>query len=64
MGNGILDFLLAAFALYMIVEGSLLSLFPDLLKRAIGMLPESTLRKIGLGMLLTGLALAWLFVRA
>ena len=63
MGGDILEFLLAALALYLIVEGSILALFPDILKRAIALVPEPTLRKIGIGFLLTGMMLAWLFVR-
>ena len=60
MGGDIGEFLVAALALYLVVEGSLIALFPDLMKRAMAMVPESTLRKIGLVFLLIGMALVWL----
>ncbi|MDX5362330.1 MAG: DUF2065 domain-containing protein [Alphaproteobacteria bacterium] len=55
--------LLAAFGLMLVIEGALYALFPGLPRRVIALVaatPEETVRRLGLGVAVAGVALVWL----
>lgn len=63
MDFGFGELLLAAFGLYLLIEGATVAMFPEGVQRAMAMirqLPPATLRNIGLGMAVFGLILVWL----
>lgn len=55
--------LLAAVGLMLVLEGALYALFPGLPRRVIEVVaatPERTVRRLGLGVAVAGLAVVWL----
>ncbi len=63
MDGGFGELLLAAFGLYLVIEGGLLALFPHIVPRIAAMaqrLPPSTLRAGGVVAVAVGVAIIWL----
>ncbi|MDH3230220.1 MAG: DUF2065 domain-containing protein [Alphaproteobacteria bacterium] len=63
MDGGLGELLLAALGLYLVIEGSILALFPDGFQRMMAVvqqLPPSTLRAIGLAAAVSGVVIVWL----
>lgn len=63
MEFGFGELLLAAFGLYMAIEGAALALFPERMQWMMALvqqLPPATLRTIGLAMATVGVLLVWL----
>jgi len=63
MEGGFGELLLAALGLYLVIEGAVLALFPDGVRRMMALaqqLPPSTFRAIGLAAATAGLVIVWL----
>lgn len=63
MDGGVGELLLAALGLYLLIEGALVALFPEGVKRmmaAVQQLPASALRAVGLVAATIGVAIVWL----
>lgn len=63
MESGFGELLLAAFGLYLVIEGAALALFPDGVKRVMTLaqrLPPATLRQVGVIAVAAGVLVVWL----
>jgi uncharacterized protein YjeT (DUF2065 family) len=66
MDGGFGELLLAALGLYLVIEGAVLALFPDGVRRMMALaqrLPPSTFRAVGLVAAATGFVIVWLVRR-
>jgi len=64
--GGFSELLLAALGLYLVIEGAVLALFPDGVKRMMALaqqLPPATLRTIGLTAATLGVVIVWIVRR-
>jgi uncharacterized protein YjeT (DUF2065 family) len=63
MEGGFGELLLAALGLYLVIEGAVLALFPDGVKRMMALaqqMPPTTLRTIGVTATTLGVVIVWL----
>lgn len=63
MDGGFAELLLAAFGLYLVIEGAALALFPIGVKHVMALalqLPAATLRRIGVMAATAGVLIVWL----
>ena len=63
MDGGFGDLLLAALGLYLVIEGAVLALFPDGVRRMMALaqqMPPTTLRTIGVTAATLGVVIVWL----
>lgn len=63
MEGGFGELLLAALGLYLVIEGAVLALFPDGVKRMMALaqrMPTTTLRTIGVTAATLGVLIVWL----